>query len=351
MALVTHSLSEKKHAKHWDRKSSSKKHAKHWDRESSSSKKPAKCPESNGAFPSTVQGKNGLWVLLNVVASPDSFKTGANKIPTPTEMRITGPLTSADGYEYNVNSSTSRTTIHRANCRSQECPVQIKIVRGNGFLGKYQRGHHNHLPTTGGNISSTGSRASMSAWPASHAASRNHSRSPTRAPPAKKRSAKSPNYELFSALKDYANGLEDYIREQGIDGDYNKWIPRSVLRAAMSVKDVCTTAQPVRIHFMWKGKTRLFLSHLITLCLATRTFQADHEIQLNHYPFDKKVCDCTIAGYEKCKWSGRNRERPCRRGDYNLPGVGSVWRELIEEYFNNAGNIRPNYSRHFPKRK
>jgi hypothetical protein len=255
------------------------------------------------------------WFLLADVESKTSFKAGGSKKPSDDESRIIKMLTAADGYKYNTNSSTSASTIWRADCKQAGCTVQIKFERANLRLAKYQRGAHIHLPPS--DVTRASTQTSNSGKSRNDAINMGrgsllHPFSTVIASTAAGRS-KSPNVDLANALDHYATGVEAFFVECNIEGHATN-VPQTIRYAAKNVKKV------------------------------------KYEITARHYPFDFSVCDCLLNGHHQC-CNRVNNKNKCHGGEYKITGVGEVIAKLIKSYFEQGGRIPPNYRQHLAARR
>jgi len=188
--------------------------------------------------------KKGEWLLVARVKLPDSHQSGDSKALSESEMHIVLSLNAADRYMFNNNSSTSTTTVSREDCK--HCSVQTKIVRGNGTLSKFQRGHHNHLPPSGNSNNTSSSHQAFNMRAAGYGQSNQPSRvrprppSPPGSAPVPKRAAKSLNHDLHLALLDYAQRLVSFNSANGIDGPAAR-VPNLVRKSAKEVNRVRAT--------------------------------------------------------------------------------------------------------------
>jgi hypothetical protein len=171
----------------------------------------------SGGFPLTVNDSkgNGVWVLVADVESMSSFQAGCDKKPSIDECRIIDSCMIADGYQ--CVSSTSASTIWRADCKFGDCAVQLKFQRGNQRIAKYQRGSHTHLPPSDGTSASVRTSNSGKASPRYISVGQFHGQSSLshRLPSVPTSTAaagcsKSPNANVAKALLRYANGLKAY---------------------------------------------------------------------------------------------------------------------------------------------
>jgi hypothetical protein len=170
-------------------------------------------------FPLTVNGSNGngVWVLLADVKSITSFQAGCDTKLSKDESGIINSFMTADGYMYNVNSSTSASSIWRANCKHTDCTVEITFVRRNQRIAKYLRGSHTHLPTSDGRSASTPSSCSGKSSSFSTSMGLLHANGvplsfplPNMTTSTAAGCSKSPNDHLSNKLLQYANNLREF---------------------------------------------------------------------------------------------------------------------------------------------
>lgn len=305
--------------------------------------------KSQGAEPDRVHSFQYIlddWELKGVSFSPGSYESGGGK-PTADEIKICA-LMNADGYEYNVNSSTSSKTINRVDCKDKDCTVQTKICRGNGMLARYQRGEHNHIrPSRTSGVADIKPNSIIYQDVSEGVASRDlpHARSRFPAsdskPPAKKAALfvnSQGNRGIAFALNIYAKRLQRRNLSLGIDGDATH-VPNTIRRAANSVREVSSKSQVWLFGISLQNRKEA-ISHLSSI------MQAEYVIERHHYPFSENVCTCTIDGWSKgrkyeptCSERGPIKDRRCSRGDYNIKNVGPVIANLIDDYFENQGDI------------
>jgi hypothetical protein len=196
-------------------------------------------------FPATLTDNNGnvVWVLLAHVKSDTSFKAGCGMKPSNEESIIIKSLMTGDTYKYNVNSSTSPCTIWRGDCTHPVCIVQIKFVRGNQCIAKYQRGFHTHLPTSEGRTSFASSASSIKSSTPPTSVLWSHSRGPSLSSSSHRPGSaavgrlKSPNKHISNELLQYASDLEAFNFKNDINGNAC-YLPLTIRKAARNIKKV-----------------------------------------------------------------------------------------------------------------
>lgn len=70
-----------------------------------------------------------------------------------------------------------------------------------------------------------------------------------------------------------------------------------------------------------------------------RELQAKFEITEAHFPFNEKVCNCTISGTREPHGKREAKEHKCKHGEYNVYGVQEKVADLIMAYFRNGESI------------
>jgi len=241
--------------------------------------------------------------------SPGLYESGGGK-PTDNE-NVLCKMMLADGYTYTVDSSTNARTICRMNCQERGCSVQTKIVRGNKSLAKYQRGEHNHARPTGAVASHSLVARKPAPPPASHRSEPASARSFKPAPPAASH------------------------RSEPASARSRKPAPPAASRHSESASARSRKPSPPAASWPCHSESPIII------------MQTEYDIQQYHFPFSREVCKCTIKAWKDgrpnktmCSEHGQQIEgRLCRRGKFNIEGVGQRIALLIDSYFVNKGRI------------